>query len=161
MILKIIQGLYGLMLVLFTAVASKYFTDSGLLNFYTLLELPEITPKNNYFTIIWRGLYVLLFLSFYIVLLSKKTIEQFDDANALFISLLFLQILWCFSFFFMEQLVASAIVLLLLILVAILVCHSFFVINKWAGALLIPYMAWVIFAFLLNVSIAYQNFEMF
>ena len=157
MILKMIQGLYGGILVLFTALASKYFTDIGLENFYDLLNLPEVTPENNYFKIIWRGLYVLLFLSFYIILLSNKTIEEFDDANALFIFTLFLQILWTFSFFYMGQLIASSIVVFLLIVLSVMTAFVFFKINKWAGALLIPYLVWILFALFLNVSIAFIN----
>ncbi|MBR5154388.1 MAG: tryptophan-rich sensory protein [Alphaproteobacteria bacterium] len=155
--LKVIQLFYSLTLVLATALISKYFTDNGLLNFYMMLEIPDVVPPNNYFKIIWRGLYVLLFLSFYIILLSKKTIEQFDDANALFISQLFLQILWCFSFFYMEQLIASSIVLLALILVSLLLAHTFLKINKWAFVLLIPYIAWLFLALSFNVSIVFVN----
>ena len=150
--IKIVQGLYSLALVLFTAIASKYFTDIGLNNFYSILNLPEVTPENSYFRIIWRWLYFLLFLS-----LSKKTAEEFNEANSLFISQLFLQILWCFSFFFMGQMSASAIVIVLLFMEFFLMWRSFFVINKWAGAILIPYFVWIMFACFLNINIANMN----
>ena len=81
MALKFIQGLYSFILVLITWLTSKYFTDIGLDNFYERINVSNATPENSYFTIVWRGIYFLLFLSFYLVLTSKKLIEQFDDAN--------------------------------------------------------------------------------
>ena len=100
MALKFIQGLYSFILIFITAIVSKYFTDIGLEAFYDTINIPQSSPENNYFRYIWRGIYVLLFLSFYIILLSKKSISEFDDANSLFVSQLFLQILWTFSFFY-------------------------------------------------------------
>ncbi len=157
MALKITQAIYSFMLVLFTAIFSKYFTDIGLENFYDTLNISDATPKNNYFIYVWRVLYFLLFLSFYIILLSKKSIEQFNDANSLFISQLFLQVLWCFSFFYMEQLIASSIVLILLFGVVLLMMQSFYQINKVAFVLNIPYVVWVLFATFLNIYISFSN----
>ncbi|MBR5599084.1 MAG: tryptophan-rich sensory protein [Alphaproteobacteria bacterium] len=38
-----------------------------------------------------------------------------------------------------------------------LMWRSFFVINKWAGAILIPYFVWIMFACFLNINIANMN----
>ena len=157
MALKFIQGLYSFILIFITAIVSKYFTDIGLEAFYDTINIPQSSPENNYFRYIWRGIYVLLFLSFYIILLSKKSISEFDDANSLFISQLFLQILWTFSFFYMEQLVASSIVIVLLLGVVFLMLHSFYQINKFSCFILFPYVIWLIFATYLNIYIAFIN----
>ena len=157
MALKLIQGLYSFILVFATFVVSKYFTDMGLEDFYISINLPNETPDNDYFKIIWRGLYGLLFLSFYIILLSKKNIEEFEDANMLFIMQLFLQILWTFSFFVMGQILASFIVILGLDIVAFLMGLAFFRINKWALAIILPYYCWILFASYLNGWIVFLN----
>lgn len=104
MALKLMQGLYSFVLVLITALLARYFTEQGMISFYDTLDIPPGTPENHYFSYAWSGIYVLLFLSFYIVLRSRKTLEQFEDANALFVSQLFLQILWTFSFFIWNSL---------------------------------------------------------
>ena len=91
------------------------------------------------------------------MLRSRKTLEQFEDANALFVSQLFLQILWTFSFFYMEQLTASAIVIVLLDIVTALMMHTFFFINKWAFALTVPYLLWLLFATYLNIFVVMLN----
>lgn len=80
MALKLMQGLYSFVLVLITALLARYFTEQGMISFYDTLDIPPGTPENHYFSYAWSGIYVLLFLSFYIVLRSRKTLEQFEDA---------------------------------------------------------------------------------
>lgn len=157
MTLKIMQALYSFVLVFVTAWISKYIVDLGLIPFYDMLDKPTFTPDKNYFSYAWWLIYCLQFISFYIVLASKKTIEQFDDANALFASQLFLQIVWVFSFFYMQQLGASAIVIILLDMVAALMMHTFIFINLWSFILLLPYLAWLMFATVLNIYIYFMN----
>ena len=73
MALKLMQGLYSFVLVLITALLARYFTEQGMISFYDTLDIPPGTPENHYFSYAWSGIYVLLFLSFYIVLRSRKT----------------------------------------------------------------------------------------
>ena len=157
MIDKISNALYSFALVFITAVMAKYFTFAGLEYFYDSLEISPLTPEKHYFSYVWMLNYFLLFLSFYIVLESKKSIEQFKEANYLFILLLFMQVLWCFSFFYMEQIVISTVVIVLLDIIAGLMLHTFFYINKWAFVLLIPYLLWILFATYLNIFISMMN----
>jgi tryptophan-rich sensory protein len=154
---KISNALYSFALVFITAVSAKFFTFAGLDYFYDTLIISQLTPEQDYFSYIWLFNYFLLFLSFYIVLESKKSIEQFKEANYLFILLLFMQVLWTFSFFYMEQIVISAIVIVLLDIVAGLMLHTFFYINKWSFILLIPYLLWILFASYLNIFISMMN----
>ncbi len=155
---KLSNILYSFFLVLITALVAKYFTSQGMSVFYETLDIPATTPENHYFSYAWRGLYFLLFLSFCLILESSKDKEQLLDAKLLFICQLFMQILWTFSFFYMEQLIASAVVIILLDIVVALMMHTFFFINKWAFALTIPYIVWLLFATYLNVAILFLNF---
>ena len=155
---KLSNILYSFLLVFITAVIAKYFTAQGMSSFYEILDIPVVTPENHYFSYIWRGLYFLLFISFCIVLESSRDKEQFLDAKLLFVCQLFMQILWTFSFFYMEQLIASVIVIVLLDIVVALMMHTFFFISKWAFALTIPYLVWLLFATYLNVAILFLNF---
>lgn len=150
--------LYSFFLVFITAVIAKYFTAQGMSSFYEILDIPVVTPENHYFSYIWRALYFLLFISFCIILESATDKEHFLDAKLLFVCQLFMQILWTFSFFYMEQLFASVIVIVLLDVVVALMMHTFFYINKWAFVLAIPYLVWLLFATYLNVAILFLNF---
>ncbi len=155
--LKIMQGLYAFVMVFITALIASYITRQGLYPFYDLLIKPEMTPENQFFSIAWTINYILLFISFYLVLRTPKTLEQFDDANALFVCQLFLQILWTFCFFFLHQITASAIVIVLLDMVVALMLHTFLFINLWSFILLLPYLIWILYATYLNVYIAFVN----
>ncbi len=157
MFLKIKYALYGFFLIATTALVTKYLVDLGLVPFYDLLEKPVLTPRNDYFVYIWNTIYVLLFLGFYTALLSKQSHEQFLDLNILFISQLFLQVLWTFSFFYLQQINTSAIVIIILDMVAALVMHTLLFINIWSFILFIPYFLWLLFATFLNVYIAFLN----
>ncbi|MBO5284599.1 MAG: tryptophan-rich sensory protein [Alphaproteobacteria bacterium] len=157
MALRLTQALYTFVLVFITAMLCRYFTSLGIDSFYGTLELPAMTPENHYFSYAWTVIYVLLFISFYITLESQKTEEQFYDANALFVTQLFLQILWTFSFFYLEQLWASAAVIVLLDMVVALLMHTLLFINGWAFVLMLPYLLWLLFATYLNVMLVFLN----
>jgi tryptophan-rich sensory protein len=157
MIFKLKQGLYAFILIAITAVLCRYFTQTGMEIFYESLNLPEITPPHHYFRFTWYGIYGLQWLSFYLILTAPLTTEQFKEANALFALQLFLMVLWTFSFFFMEQLIASAVVIVVLDMVVAMMLHTFLFINVWAFLLLLPYLFWLWFATYLNVFIVFLN----
>ena len=148
---------YSFILVFATAWITKYLVHLGLFSFYDLLEKPVITPQKDYFTYIWNIIYVLLTLGFYIAIVSEQSDEQYYDLNSLFIMQLFLQILWTFCFFYINQLSASCLVIILLDIVAALFMHTLFFINVWAFFLILPYFLWLLFATFLNVYIVFLN----
>ena len=157
MALKISHGLYIFILLFIAAILNKYFVEIGLGNFYDSLNLPVGTTDNFYFILAWRFFYSVLFVSFYIVLQSKSDIEAYSDANALFIMQLFLQVLWCFSFFYLEQISVAAIIIIFYDAMVWLMLIAFKKINFWAYILLIPYAAWLLFATYMNISIVFLN----
>lgn len=157
MLIKFRIGLYAFSLVALTAWISKYFVHIGLVPFYDLLDVPEITPDKHYFAYIWNVLYTLLFFSFYIALMRFQTLEQFYDLNTLFVTSLFVQILWTFSFFYLQMIAVSAIVIVLLDLIAIMLMHTLWEISKAATWLFVPYIIWLFFATYLNISIIFLN----
>lgn len=157
MYLKIRYGFYSLFLVFATAVICSYLVNTGLEGFYKILNKPLHTPDNHYFKIIWDALYIFLFLGFYTALVADKTLDQALDLNVLFVLQLFLQILWCFSFFYMYQIGVSAIVIVMLDMVVALLMHTLFFINLWSFCFFIPYLLWLLFATYLNVFLIFLN----
>jgi len=157
MYLNVRYGLYSLFLIFVTAVICSYLVNTGLEGFYKILNKPLQTPDNHYFRYIWMALYIFLFLGFYIALLANKTLEQSLDLHALFCLQLFLQILWCFSFFYMYQIGVSAIVIVMLDMVVALLMHTLFFINLWSFCFFIPYLLWLLFATYLNVFLVFLN----
>ena len=154
---KLQYGIYSFALIFVTSLITKYLVNEGLIPFYDILEKPQVTPENNYFKYIWNTLYVLMFLGFYTALLTPQRYEQFYDLNTLFILQLFLQIVWTFSFFYIQQIGVSAVVIVLLDIVAALLMHTLFFINLWSFFLFLPFLIWILFATYLNIFIAFLN----
>jgi len=157
MTFRIRDGLYSFLLVFATSVITKYLVDIGLIPFYDILEKPSITPDHHYFTYIWNTIYVLLFLGFYMALATPKNKDQTYDLNTLFILQLFLQIIWTFSFFYMQMIGLSVIVIILLDIIAALLMHTLFFINLSSFGLIAPYFLWLLFATYLNIFILFLN----
>ena len=154
---KIRQFLYSFLLVFATAVITKYLVNTGLIPFYDLLDKPQATPPHKYFRYIWNVIYVLLFIGFYVALASKKSREQSYDLHALFVMALFLQVLWTYSFFYLQQLGVSVVVILFLDIVSALLMHTLLLISTTAFFLIMPYFIWLLFATYLNVFIVFLN----
>ena len=157
MILRIQQMLYSFLLVFITATITKYLVDTGLIPFYDLLEKPVITPHHHYFRYIWNGIYILLFVGFYLALRAQKSAEQASDLHALFVMSLFLQVLWTYSFFYLQQIGISVAVIIILDLVSALLMHTLLIISWPSFFLILPYFIWLLFATYLNVFIALLN----
>lgn len=141
--------LYSLFLVLVTAAFCSYFNNVAMSGFYPQIKVSEFTPPDIYFSVVWGILYVLLVFSFDLVLNSKNK-QLIKPAANVFILNLFLQVLWCFVFFYNAQFLAGWTVLVILNFVTLLMIYLFYKINKLAGILLIPYMLWLLFAGFLN-----------
>ncbi len=157
MLIKLKLAVYSFMLVFVTASITKYLVDFGLVPFYDLLDVPSVTPDKQYFRYIWNIIYVLLFIGFYLALISEQSDAQYTDLNTLFIMQLFLQILWTFCFFYVQHITASALVIVLLDIVAALFMHTLFFINVWSFFLILPYFLWLLFATFLNIYIVFLN----
>jgi tryptophan-rich sensory protein len=64
---------------------------------------------------------------------------------------------WSIIFFNFGAYFLAFLWLLLLLYFVVKTAIGFFGINKWAGLLFIPYIAWVVFAGYLNIAIAFLN----
>lgn len=157
MLLKFREGFYVFCMVMLTAWLCKYFVQFGLVPFYDLLDVPQTTPDKRYFVYIWNILYGLLFLSFYLGLVKLKTLEQLYDVNSLFVISFFIQVLWTFSFFYLQITWVAGIVIVLLDLIALMLLHTLWDISKAAAWLFVPYLLWLFFATYLNVFIVIMN----
>lgn len=157
MISRLKAGLYSFIMIYATSMLTNYLVDTGLVPFYDILEKPVITPEKNYFVYIWNTIYVLLFTSFYLAFITKQSQEQFIDVCSLSIMMLFLQILWSFCFFYLQQLFSSVLVIIILDIVSALLMHTLIFVNAWSFVLMIPYFLWLLFATYLNIFIVFLN----
>ena len=124
-------------------------------NFYKNLIKPELTPPSIVFQIVWPILYLLMAISFVIVLATNSSLKPF--AITIFVTQLILNFLWSPVFFIMGRIKPALFISILLLLSVLFMVIVFFKISKIAGVLQIPYLLWLIFATFLNAAFMWLN----
>jgi len=144
-------------LVLLLGFASSRIAPAGAQNrWYAALVRPGITPPDWVFPIAWGVLYVLIGLALAMII-SARGSRLRGLAITLFVLQLVLNLAWSPLFFGMHQ-VSSALILLIAIFVAALATTLVFGrIRRAAAWLMVPYLAWLCFAGLLNWQIGKLN----
>lgn len=133
------------------------FTTSAIPTWYQSLNKPFFTPPNWVFAPVWTFLYALMGMAFFLVARYGRPRKLVWPAIAVFGAQLLCTILWSVVFFgFKEMWVAMVIIIMLWILIRTTM-HQFRRLFPAAAWLLAPYLLWVTFAGLLNLSLALLN----
>ena len=150
---NIFKFIVSFAVVALTASLSSYFSYLGINTFYPNLTLPHLNPPNEIFRIVWPVLYILMIVSFYIILIK----ENHSKAVMLFIYQLLLHILWCWLFFAKGLFLFGFIDIVLLDITVLIMLKTFHTLNPVAAYLQYPYFVWLLFATYLNAGIWYLN----
>ena len=136
---------------------SGKFANSGFGNrWFDALEKPALMPPGWAFGAAWTVLYILMGLAFAMILHARGARGR-GVAIALFLLQLLLNLFWSPLFFRAHQ-VGNALILILILLVVVAVTALMFArIRQVAGLLLLPYLAWLVFASFLNYEIGRLN----
>lgn len=137
------------------AVLGSWFTRKGLGAWYKNLKKPLFNPPRPVFLIVWPILYTLMALALWIAI-------QSNQGSLLWIlipygSQLFFNCLWSFFFFTLRSPLLALIDLGFLLGTLVWTLVVFYSVSNWAGNLLLPYLAWVLFAGYLNRFIWLNN----
>ncbi len=133
------------------------FTASAIDTWYTTLQKPFFNPPNWVFGPVWTLLYLLMGISLYLVWITNIGREKKQQAITFFFIQLALNVLWSILFFGLKSPSAAFVGIVLLWLAIFLTIKNFLKISRVAGWLLVPYIAWVSFASVLNLSIIILN----
>ncbi|MGL4774165.1 MAG: TspO/MBR family protein [Clostridium sp.] len=117
---------------------------------YSKLTIPLLAPPSWIFGVVWPILYILMGIASYRIYMIRD--EGKDVGSSLFFYLLqlLLNFLWPIVFFSFRLYGLSFILLVVLFIFIIITFIQFLKIDKVAGILLIPYIAWIIYAGFLN-----------
>lgn len=129
------------------------FTTPHIATWYAGLNKPKFNPPNWIFAPVWTTLFVLMGISLYLVWNKNpkpKTILIFSGQLAL-------NILWSYLFFYLHRPDLAFFELIALWLAILWTIINFRSISKTASYLLLPYILWVAFAGVLNLSIWLLN----
>ncbi len=125
---------------------------------YADMYHPPLSPPGWVFPVVWTILYVLMGIAAYLVYQSEG--ENKRLAFTLYLIQLFFNFGWSIIFFNLEAYFFAFVWLLLLWLSVYLTAKQFRQLDKTAGILMLPYLAWVTFAGYLNLATAiYYSIE--
>lgn len=133
------------------------FTTSAIDTWYTTLQKPFFNPPNWIFGPVWTLLYLMMGISLYIVWNTKTHTKERRQGLSFFFVQLALNVLWSILFFGLKSPFLALLGILLLWVMIYLTIKNFFKISRTAGWLLIPYLVWVSFATVLNLSLVFLN----
>jgi tryptophan-rich sensory protein len=134
----------------------SFFTNSSL-DWYQALAKPIFTPPSWVFTPVWTVLYLLMGIAAFLVWRKGLVSAAGKTAAAAFILQLVFNALWVPIFFGAKQPLFAFMDIVMLWLAVITTVVSFKRVSKPAAILLVPYMAWVSFATVLNAGIYMLN----
>ena len=131
-------------------------TSTSVNTWYPTLEKPWFNPPDAVFAPVWTALYLIMATAAWRIWLNGEG-QTKSRAIQMFWLQLVLNLTWSILFFGIHQIgfaLAEIVLLLLAILVTMLL---FWRIDRCAGILMLPYIAWVTFATLLNASLWLMN----
>lgn len=123
---------------------------------YNTLNKPAFTPPSEAFSIVWPILYVLIFISF-IIMLRNNSNRSKVLAIILFVIQLILNFSWSPVFFYFHNIELAFYIIIALLIFIIWMIVVFYKISKLSAILLVPYLLWVIFATILNYNFMILN----
>lgn len=132
-------------------------TSGSINTWYVQLNKPSFNPPNWIFGPVWSMLYTLMGISAALIWHKGWDKKMVRNAIYLFAAQLILNAFWSIAFFGMQSPLLALLVIIVLLILIIACIYFFKRIDKAAAFLLIPYLLWVSFASILNVSIVMLN----
>lgn len=146
-------------LLLLLGTLSGMMSGSGGNNYWFAgLEKPAIYPPPATFGIVWTILYLLMGIALAMVVTARGAPGR-GLAIAVFVVQFLLNLAWSPVFFGMQLLVPGFYLLLAIDVAVLLAVVLFYRVRPLAAWLLVPYLAWVLFAAVLNWQFVQANPE--
>jgi tryptophan-rich sensory protein len=153
---KYLKLTVSILIPLLIGLAGSFFTSSSVSTWYTTIQKPSFNPPNWIFGPVWTLLYIMIGLSFYFIWV-KLSAAEFKLQFVVYSFQLLLNFLWSVLFFGLRNPLLSFIEIVLLWLSILYLVLSFYKLSAISSFLLIPYLLWVTFASILNLSIVILN----
>jgi translocator protein len=145
-----------------TSVIGQLATYPNLAPWYAGLVKPAFNPPNWIFAPVWTFLYALMVFAVWRILrLPQSSVAQFSAARRLALSLFFTQLTlnaaWSWMFFGANNPLLGLVNIVPQFLVIVATVVAFYRLDRMAAWCLLPLVAWVAFASVLNVAIWQLN----
>lgn len=153
--MNLFRLLVSVVAVMLLGVSGSLFTAPAIESWYAALNKPSFTPPNWLFASAWTLLYFLIGLTLYLCWNSKFWNDQM--LKFAFFLQLFLNLLWSPLFFGLQSPIFGLIDIVALDLAVMATIILLFKHSKIASLLMLPYLAWILFASALNFFIYILN----
>ena len=124
---------------------------------FDYVKKPPLAPPDWLFPVVWSILYILMGIASYLVCVSDAPHKDKERALLLYGLQLAFNFTWSIIFFNLQEYLWALVWLAVLLLLVIITTVKFFEIDKRAGYLLLPYIAWLCFAAYLNWGVYALN----
>jgi translocator protein len=150
---KVLTYIFSVIAVQLVGIAGTFFTRPAISGWYESIIKPEFNPPNWVFGPVWTTLFLLIGISLGLILTTPKSVRYRTAALISFGVQLGLNLAWSYFFFYLQRPDLAAIEIL--ILLGSIAVNIYFAgkANKTAAYLLVPYILWVSFAAILNITI--------
>lgn len=156
-VMRQVLGLLAWLALLFLVAALGGIGSMNAPQFYAELNLPSWAPPAWLFGPVWTLLYAMIALSSWLVWREYGFSAISKRAHQVNLLQLALNALWSWLFFAWYLGAISFLEIVLLWLSIAATIYYFWRLNKFAALLLLPYLAWVSFAAVLNFAIWQLN----
>ncbi len=152
--LKLLISIIGCELV---GIIGSVATVNSIPTWYANLNKPFFSPPNWVFGPTWTLLYALMGVSIYLIWVKGFKNKRNKIALKYFLAQLAFNFIWTPIFFGLKMPLLALGVIIIMWSLIIMTIKKMYPISKTAAYLLIPYIAWVSFATLLNAGIVWLN----
>ena len=150
-------SLFLVPLLILLGVLSSLLSGSGAQSaWFSALEMPSTYPPSWLFGVVWTVLYALMGFAMAVIAAAKGARGR-GVATLAFVMQLVINLAWSPMFFGSHQITGALILIVLLDLAVIVTIVLFWRIRRLAALLMLPYLAWILFATLLTYQIRQAN----
>lgn len=154
---QIFEALVAILICQAAGIIGSIFTANNIQTWYINLNKPFFNPPNWIFGPVWFTLYCLMGIALYLIWKKRNSIPQAKTGINIFLIHLVFNALWSIVFFALHQIALSVLNIIILLGLIIYLTRSFYKIDARAAYLMFPYVAWVSFASILNISLLILN----
>lgn len=154
--MKIFQVIFSIAFAQVAGIVGSIFTSNSISTWYQTITKPAINPPSWLFAPVWTTLYTLMGISAFLVW-QKRGLKIARVGLWVYLIQLILNSVWSFLFFGAKNPGLAFVEIIILLIFIIINTILFWRVNKWAGILMLPYIAWVSFASYLNYQIWMLN----